>query len=76
MQPTSHPEAKAVVAELKRRRLSVNMILGDQEGPTRQLAQELGSLFISRLSVGGVFGNTMLPMLKYGHHLGTKDEIS
>jgi Cu2+-exporting ATPase len=27
----------------------------------------VGSLFISRLSVAAVFGNTMLPVLKYRH---------
>jgi Cu2+-exporting ATPase len=42
LQPTIRPEAKAIIAELHKRRLSTTIISGDQEGPTRKLAQTLG----------------------------------
>jgi Cu2+-exporting ATPase len=40
--PTIRPEAKRVVDELHKRGLKVLIISGDQEGPTRKLAAELG----------------------------------
>lgn len=42
LQPTIRPEAKQVVAELRRQNCEVVIISGDQEKPTRKLAQELG----------------------------------
>jgi Cu2+-exporting ATPase len=42
LQPTIRPEAKAIIAELHKRGLSTSIISGDQEGPTRKLAQALG----------------------------------
>ena len=42
LQPTIRPEAKAIIAELHKRHLSTSIISGDQEGPTRKLAQALG----------------------------------
>lgn len=42
LQPTIRPEAKSIITELHKRRLSISIISGDQEGPTRKLAQELG----------------------------------
>jgi Cu2+-exporting ATPase len=40
--PTLRPEAKRVVDELHRRKISVRIISGDREGPTRRLAEQLG----------------------------------
>lgn len=42
IEPTIRPEAKAVIAELRQRNLDFYIISGDQEGPTRSLAQTLG----------------------------------
>ncbi len=42
LQPTIRPEAKAVIDELRQRNLTCYIISGDQEGPTRNLAQALG----------------------------------
>lgn len=42
LEPTIRPEAKAVIAELRQRNLDFYIISGDQEGPTRNLAQALG----------------------------------
>jgi len=42
LQPTIRPEAKAVIDALRRRNLDFYIISGDQEGPTRTLAQTLG----------------------------------
>lgn len=42
LEPTIRPEAKAVIDELRGRNLDFYIISGDQEGPTRKLAQELG----------------------------------
>ncbi|MGF1525585.1 MAG: heavy metal translocating P-type ATPase [Candidatus Competibacterales bacterium] len=42
MRPTIRPEAKRVIAELKRRKVDMYIISGDHERPTRKLAQELG----------------------------------
>lgn len=42
LQPTIRPEAKAVIDELHQRNLACYIISGDQEGPTRSLAQALG----------------------------------
>jgi Cu2+-exporting ATPase len=42
LQPTIRPEAKEIVDELHRRGLTIAIISGDQEGPTRKLAQTLG----------------------------------
>lgn len=39
---TIRPEAKQVIRELKQRQLSIYIISGDHELPTRQLANELG----------------------------------
>lgn len=57
LKPTIRSEAKAVIDELRRHRLDFCIISGDQEGPTRVLAQALG---ISRY-----FANT-LPEKKAG----------
>ncbi len=40
--PTIRPEAKQIIAKLKQRRLSIYIISGDHEQPTRKLAQRLG----------------------------------
>ena len=42
LQPTIRPEAKQVIAEMRQHKLEMIIISGDQEQPTRQLAQELG----------------------------------
>lgn len=42
LQPTIRPEAEAVVAALRKRGLKMVIISGDQEGPTRRLAERLG----------------------------------
>lgn len=42
LEPTIRPEAKAVIDELHQRKLACYIISGDQEGPTRALAQALG----------------------------------
>lgn len=42
LQPTIRPEAKTVIQELKRRRMELIIISGDQEKPTHKLAQDLG----------------------------------
>jgi Cu2+-exporting ATPase len=41
LQPTIRPEAQAVIAALHERKLTTIIISGDQEAPTRKLAQEL-----------------------------------
>lgn len=51
LEPTIRPEAKSVIAELRRRKLAIYIISGDQEGPTRQLAQTLG--------IDNYFANTL-----------------
>lgn len=40
--PTIRPEARAVLDALRQRKLTCYIISGDQEGPTRSLAQTLG----------------------------------
>jgi heavy metal translocating P-type ATPase len=40
--PTIRPEAKQIIARLKQRGLSMYIISGDHEQPTRKLAQKLG----------------------------------
>jgi heavy metal translocating P-type ATPase len=40
--PTIRPEAKQIIAQLKQRGLSMYIISGDHEQPTRKLAQKLG----------------------------------
>jgi len=40
--PTIRPEAKSVIDELRQRNIDFYIISGDQEGPTRKLAQTLG----------------------------------
>jgi len=40
--PTIRPEAKQIIAQLKQRGLSMYIISGDHEQPTRNLAQKLG----------------------------------
>lgn len=42
LEPTIRPEAKAVIAALRQRKLDFYIISGDQDGPTRNLAQALG----------------------------------
>jgi Cu2+-exporting ATPase len=42
LQPTIRPEAEAVVSALRKRGLKMVIISGDQEGPTRRLAEKLG----------------------------------
>jgi Cu2+-exporting ATPase len=42
LQPTIRPEAEAVVSALRKRGLKMVIISGDQEGPTRRLAERLG----------------------------------
>ena len=42
LQPTLRPEAQAVIAELHKRQLTLVIISGDQEEPTRKLAATLG----------------------------------
>lgn len=42
LEPTIRPEAKAVLAELRQRNLELYIISGDQEEPTRKMAQDLG----------------------------------
>ncbi|MBX3014468.1 MAG: heavy metal translocating P-type ATPase [Caldilineaceae bacterium] len=51
LEPTIRPEAKAVIDELRQRGLDFYIISGDQEGPTRQLAQTLG--------IANYFANTL-----------------
>lgn len=42
LRPTIRPEAKHIISILKRRQMSVVIISGDHEKPTKKLAQELG----------------------------------
>ncbi len=42
LQPTVRPEAQAVIHDLRARGLDLYIISGDQEAPTRKLAQDLG----------------------------------
>lgn len=42
LEPTIRPEARAIVQELRNRKIDIYIISGDQEQPTRKLAQELG----------------------------------
>lgn len=42
LQPTLRPEAKAVIQTLRQRNLQLYIISGDNEQPTRRLADELG----------------------------------
>ena len=42
LQPTIRPEAESVVKALRKRGLKMAIISGDQEGPTRRLAERLG----------------------------------
>jgi len=58
LEPTLRPEAKAVIEELHKRNISVYIISGDQEQPTRNLAEKLG--------IDHYFANT-LPEDKAGH---------
>lgn len=41
LRPTLRPEAKAVIAHLKQRGLAIYVISGDNDAPTRRLAEEL-----------------------------------
>jgi Cu2+-exporting ATPase len=41
LQPTIRPEAKQIIRQLRRRHLSIYIISGDHEHPTKQLAEEL-----------------------------------
>ncbi len=58
LEPTLRSEAKSVIEALHKRNLAVYIISGDQEAPTRILAEELG--------VDHYFANT-LPDEKAGH---------
>jgi len=51
LQPTLRPEVQALIGELHRRQLKTYIISGDQEGPTRKLAADLG--------IDGYFANTL-----------------
>lgn len=51
LEPTIRPEAKAVIDQLRQRKLDFYIISGDQEGPTRKLAQTLG--------IANYFANTL-----------------
>lgn len=51
LEPTIRPEAKAVIAALRQRNLDFYIISGDQDGPTRSLAQALG--------IDNYFANTL-----------------
>jgi heavy metal translocating P-type ATPase len=51
LEPTIRPEAKAVIAALRQRKLDFYIISGDQDGPTRSLAQALG--------IDNYFANTL-----------------
>jgi heavy metal translocating P-type ATPase len=42
LEPTLRPEVKKVIAELHRRDLDLLIVSGDQEQPTRKMAQEVG----------------------------------
>jgi len=42
LHPTIRPEAKQIIRQLRRRHLSIYIISGDQEHPTKQLAEKLG----------------------------------
>lgn len=42
LEPTIRPEAREIIAELRRQKVSLYIISGDQEQPTRHLAQALG----------------------------------
>ena len=42
LSPAVRPEARAVVQELRKRGISSRIVSGDQEAPTRRLAEELG----------------------------------
>ena len=42
LQPTIRPEAKEIVSQLRKRQLSMYIISGDHEKPTKKLAQALG----------------------------------
>ena len=58
LQPTVRPEAKQIIKGLQERGIALYIISGDQEAPTRKLAQELG--------ITGYFANT-LPEAKASH---------
>lgn len=51
LEATVRPEAQALVAQLKQRGMAIYIISGDQEAPTRHLAQMLG--------IDGYFANTL-----------------
>ncbi len=57
LQPTMRPEAQQIIQGLRARGLGLYIISGDQEAPTRKLAQDLG--------MTGYFANT-LPEAKAG----------
>ena len=42
LRPTIRPEAKHIIRQLRQRNLSIYIISGDHEHPTKQLAEELG----------------------------------
>ncbi|MGB0383641.1 MAG: heavy metal translocating P-type ATPase [Ardenticatenaceae bacterium] len=58
LQPTVRPEARQIIKGLQERGIALYIISGDQEAPTRKLAQELG--------ITGYFANT-LPEAKASH---------
>ncbi|MFK5970432.1 MAG: heavy metal translocating P-type ATPase [Candidatus Marithrix sp.] len=49
--PTIRPEAKQIIEKLKKRNLSIYIISGDHENPTKQLAEDLG--------INNYFANTL-----------------
>jgi Cu2+-exporting ATPase len=51
LQPTVRPEAQRIIQGLRARGLNLYILSGDQEAPTRKLAQELG--------MTGYFANTL-----------------
>jgi len=54
MQPALRPEAQGVIQALRRRGLHLSILSGDREGPTRQLAEQLGmdAYFANMLPAG------------------------
>ncbi len=51
LEPTVRPEAQSIIAKLRQRNLDIYIISGDQEGPTRRLAESLG--------IANYFANTL-----------------
>ena len=81
LQPTVRPEAQQIIKGLQERGIALYIISGDQEAPTRKLAQELG--------ITGYFANTLpeakadkvTQLQQEGHHVcfigdGINDSIA